>query len=356
MGPALNYLYGIPIYFGIVESNIADACLIILVGIVSFTLPHIIFKNRKLSLVFYNERHGWISLYPIFLISIMYGLIKLLIMLPYRISGFSKIELINLALPSIHYIYLLIQLYLCSFYLNIIYNKKLKRLYYLNLIIYVFYCMILGERDFIFPIFSIFILKTILGKRRDVIKYSFLSILLLCLATAIFFFRDSTQNTQGALGSILNQGSILFINSYVLKILDNGESFFYGYTYVNSIMNLLPSWLYKSSFNLQQWFHDLYAKNSTSGYGFSLDAEAYLNFGYYGVGVFFFLLSMYWKILLSKFNYSDFFRYMTFFSIGFTMYSLRNDSLALFKGSLYAALVYLFANTTSYLMVIGRKE
>ena len=72
--------------------------------------------------------------------------------------------------------------------------------------------------------------------------------------------------------------------------------------------------------------------------------------------MFFTSFSMYWKLLLNRFNNSDFFRYLMFFSIGFSMYSLRNDSLSLFKGTFYAIVIYVFVNTTSYLIAIWREK
>lgn len=355
-GPVINYLYGYNIYFGIVEQNIKDATLIMLVGLISFGLPHILFKSKQLSIENHSETHNWRSLYPIYICSIGYGLVRLLIMLPYRLGGASKVELINIALPSVHYIYLLLQLYFCAFYINIRKIKRLRRIFFTNLIVYIAYCLVISERDFIFTIFSFFIIKIILGNRKDFFIYSISSIVLIGFATAIFFLRDSSQETNGIIESVLNQGSILFINTYVLKVIEEGHEFFYGWTYINSIINLAPSWLYSTEFNLQRWFHELYAKNSTSGYGFALDAEAYLNYGYVGVAIFFSSFSLYWRLLIIKFNNSDFFRYLMFFSIGFSMYSLRNDSLSLFKGTFYAIIIYLFVNTTSYLIAIWRKE
>lgn len=355
-GPVVNYLYGFNIYFGIVEQNIQDATLIMLTGIASFTIPHILFRSKPLKVESYSEEHNWSSLYPIYLVSIMYGVFRLLIMIPFRLGGASKVELINIALPSIHYVYLLLQLYFCSFYINIKRKPKLKKIFFVNFFVYILYCLVISERDFIFTVFSFFIMNIILGKKRDFFIYSLCSLLLLVFATAIFFFRDDSQESASIISSILNQGSILFINTYVLKIVEDGHEFFYGWTYVNSIINLIPSWIYKTGFHLQSWFHNLYAKNSTSGYGFALDAEAYINFGYAGVIMFFTSFSMYWKLLLSKFNNSDFFRYLMFFSIGFSMYSLRNDSLSLFKGTFYAIVIYVFVNTTSYLIAIWREK
>jgi hypothetical protein len=355
-GPVINYMYGVNIYFGTVEANILDASLIMLLGIVSFAIPHIFIRSEKLSLNKSTIKHQWGSLYSIYTVSLVYGVFRVLLMLPYRIGGASKIELINIALPSLHYIYLIVQLYLCAFYINIKDDIKLKRIFFLNLAIYIIYCLIIGERDFIFTLFSFFIIKMILGNKKEFILYVLSSVVLILFATAIFFLRDSTQERASAISGVLNQGSILFINTYVLKIIENGHEYFNGWTYLNSIMNLLPSWIYKSDFNLQQWFHNIYAKNSTSGYGFALDAEAYLNYGYVGVVMFFTSFSLYWKLLIIKFNSSEFFRYLLFFSIGFTMYSLRNDSLSLFKGTLYAMLCYAFVNTSSYLMTIWRNK
>ncbi len=169
------------------------------------------------------------------------------------------------------------------------------------------------------------------------------------IGTAIFYFRDSSQNSEGTLHGILNQGSLLFINTFCLKLLNEGTNFFMGFTYWNSFLNLLPSWIYKTNFNTLDWFKNKYAAASTSGYGFALDAEGFINFSYPGVIVTFILLLLIQRKIAKNISKRPFYLYYSVFFTAFAMYSLRNDSLAFMKGSLYAILFYIMIFESSKL-------
>lgn len=356
-GPVINYLLDLPIYFGIVTENIPEASLIMLVGIGSFALPHLVWNNPKLEMPkISNERHDWEALKIAFAASCLYGAGKIALMMPMRIAGASKIQMINIALPQLHYIYLLIQLYLSAFYFSVKERPGLGRLYWLNIAIYIVYCLVVTERDFIFPLISIFIMRSLVGENKlSLIKMLAVGISFVLFGTMMFFFRDSNQEASSVLAATLSQGSILFINTFVLKVFQNGHDFFLGETFLNSLINLAPSWVYKTDYNNLDWFKNLYAAASDSGYGFALDAEGYINFGYAGVVMVFGSIALYWKLLLSKFEKSEFYRYLCLFSVGFVMYALRNDSLALIKGIVYAMIIYLALNTGSYLLSLRNR-
>lgn len=358
-GPVINYLLGFPIYFGTVEEQIPKACLIMLVGIVSLALPNF-FGEKKIAKVNIEriEPHRWQALKVALVLAIFYGAAKVLIVAPLRFGGASKIQMINAALPGLHYIYLLMQFYLCAFYFSAK-TSHMKKLYWGNFMVYLIYCLVIGERDFIFPLFSVLIFQSITkGRKKQGLKLLLAGLGLALGATAIFFFRDSSQESANPLAALLGQGSILFINTYVLKIFEGGAEFFHGETFLNSLLNLAPSWIYKTDYNNLDWFKSQYAAASDSGYGFALDAEGYMNFGLLGVFGLFILIGLYFKFVFKRFESSEFARYMSVFSVGFIMYALRNDSLALFKGHLYGAIIYLALNTTSYLISIrtGRSK
>ena len=160
------------------------------------------------------------------------------------------------------------------------------------------------------------------------------------VGTAIFFMRDATQAFDSPFVAILNQGSLLFINTFTLHLLDQGVSHFWGWTYLNSLLNLLPSGLAGTDFNLLNWFKAHYAPASTSGYGYGLDAEGYLNFSWLGVFVTFLGLGFLQRLSFNSRRWGDFFLYYSVFSFSFTMYCFRNDSLAFLKGNFYAIVSY----------------
>jgi hypothetical protein len=160
------------------------------------------------------------------------------------------------------------------------------------------------------------------------------------LATGIFFIRDSSQNSQGVLASILNQGSLLFVNTFSVKLLHERVDYFMGFTYLNSLFNLLPSWIFKTDFNTLDWFKNNYAAASTSGYGFGLDAEGYINFSYFGVFLTFLMILIIQRKIMKHIASHPFFVYYSVFFSAFTMYSLRNDTLAFLKGNLYGIIFF----------------
>src|SRR5262249_21517515 len=106
-------------------------------------------------------------------------------------------------------------------------------------------------------------------------------LLLGTLGTAIFFFRDVNQEFTSPWVALLNQGSLLFVNTYTLFLLDGRVGHFGGETYMHALANLIPG--VGVGFNLPDWLKDHYAFASNSGYGYGLDAEGYLNFGWAGV-------------------------------------------------------------------------
>ena len=73
---------------------------------------------------------------------------------------------------------------------------------------------------------------------------------------------------------------------------------------------------------------------------YPLDAEGYLNFGWLGVFATFLAIGLLQRRTFNMRRARDFVIYYAVFLSGFTMYCLRNDSIALFKGHLYAVVAY----------------
>lgn len=62
------------------------------------------------------------------------------------------------------------------------------------------------------------------------------------------------------------------------------EAHRYGATYLQTLISFLPI---RGKLDLGMWFKNKYAPGGTSGYGFAMDAEAYLNFGWAGPAIVF---------------------------------------------------------------------
>lgn len=336
-GPVINYLLGYNIYFGIPHSFIPEACLIFTTALATLVLGSFFWPAKKAA-EFNHTAPELGALIPIYIFSILYAIAAAAVVV---LGGASnKIDKIALAIPALHYNYLMIQIYLISFYF-LVKETGLKKLFYLNTLTYIIYSLVIGERDFIFPIISIlfhrFIFQT---EKKSSIKLMLSMGLLMILATGIFFVRDASQNSGGLIEAVLNQGSLLFVNSFSLKLLAERIDYMWGYTYLNSLLNLLPNWIYKTDFNTLDWFKNSYASTSSSGYGFGLDAEGFLNFSYLGVIISFLVILFIQRKTAKHLGGHPFFTYYSVFFCAFTMYSLRNDSLAFMKGNLYGILFF----------------
>jgi hypothetical protein len=346
-GSVISYLMGQKIYFGTQQEFIPEASLIFLIGLSTMILfSFLIPPPRDISKPPMSFRY--LAIKPLYAITSLYATATFLQVI---FSGglHSKIDKISLVNPSLHYPYLMIEVYLLSFFFLL--GPGYKKWFYINLVTYLNYNLVIGERDFIFPLASILLHQILLTQkgRSGYLKLIGLGALLMTIGTAIFYFRDSSQSSEGTLHGILNQGSLLFINTFCLKLLHEGTNFFMGFTYWNSFLNLLPNWIYKTNFNTLDWFKDKYAAASTSGYGFALDAEGFINFSYPGVIVTFILLLLIQRKIAKNISKRPFYLYYSVFFTAFSMYSLRNDSLAFMKGSLYAIFFYIMIFESSKL-------
>jgi hypothetical protein len=174
--------------------------------------------------------------------------------------------------------------------------------------------------------------------------------------TAIFFIRDSAQTFESPVAALLNQGSLLFVNTYTLYLLDHGQSHFFGLSYFYAFLNLLPSAVWTTGFNMPDWFRTQYAPGSTSGYGYGLDAEGFLNFSWPGIVVTFIGLSILQRKIFNLRHPRDFVLFYSVFSFSFMMYAIRNDSTAFLKGNFYAIVSYAALNFLASLLPKRRNE
>ncbi|RZF21649.1 oligosaccharide repeat unit polymerase [Halobacteriovorax vibrionivorans] len=338
MGPILNLILGNGIYFGTPKDYIHIASTNFLCAIATMSILSVLIRPRNTEIEEVRENFPLLNWIFIAFIFLAFFNITKIVTIGLNIDKVTKISLIG---NSIHYIYLLLQLFLTSFY-YLCRKNKTRRFYYLNFFTYIAYCLVTGERDFIFPLFSIvghLLIHHRTSFKKKLILTSSLSLLGIG-GTLIFLLRDATQKTTNYIESFLNQGSLLFVNAFTAKMVDIKYNFFYGETYLHSFLSLLPSFIYKSSYNNLAWLKDNYAPGGDSGYGFGLDAEGYMNFGYIGVIITFAIIVLIQRYCNYNINRGKFFKYYSVFFHGFTMYCFRNDSLAFFKGNLYAIIVY----------------
>lgn len=154
---------------------------------------------------------------------------------------------------------------------------------------------------------------------------------------------------ESAVQSLLGLGSNLFVTSRVAEWVPADEPHRFGGTYLATLGNLAPSFLLPGFrfASLPAWFKDNYAPTSTTGYGFGMEAEAYLNFGLGGPVLVFALwtaglvrLFDGWRLVPDALLH----RYAFTFMCPFSLYCIRGDSLMWAKGFCYAVgVVWLLA-------------
>jgi hypothetical protein len=343
-GPVINLLLGRPIYYGTIQSKIPEATIIFALALSGLLLGAILIKPRSKfdvgRLLRYKKEFTALRLGLVCAIFYTAGVI--LWNGPLLFGGFagqSKNQKIELLGASMHYGYLLIQFCLLSFYFLARNSSLTYRLYSINFLLYVVYCLLFEERDFILILVSIIIHRLTVGELRLNWKLVVFAVSLIYGATYVFVSRQGGERV--VVEDVLNQGSLLFVNTTILHWKDvYAVPFEYGSTYAHSLLNLLPSWIYQSEFSLPQWFRSIYAPGGDSGYGFSADAEAYLNFGYLGVFFVFAALALVQRGLCIRFDRHPFFAYMSVYFTAWLMYALRNDSVALVRGAFVASIVF----------------
>jgi len=151
----------------------------------------------------------------------------------------------------------------------------------------------------------------------------------------------TTAKEESVVQAILGLGSNLFIASRVVEWVPEEAPYEGGMTYVHTLVNLLPSFVLPQirQESLLDWFKQRYAPTSQSGYGFGMEAEAYLNFGFAGPLAVFAL----WGFLLCRLHAGYrvlpgalLYRYTYTFFVPFSLYCIRGDSLMCTKGLLYS--------------------
>lgn len=368
-GPVINYLLGWDIYFGTIISKIPEATMIFSLGMIGFFVAAFLIKSKsarlyqrdagegKQSTDFKWSRVSYPALHPFICVMIIFGFYQITnIMLHGRSE--SKLATIQ-QLGDLHYAYLLLQYFILPFYFFFQRTKSSRILFLTNILIYLCYCLIAQERDFIFIIISMIFhanyrdsqfKQTTFNLIKRNWRFATFCVILLVTAFVLSIERSSGLGYDSGAAGLLNQGSLLFVNTQILDFVDSGLPLQNGMTYVYSILNLLPRWAYSTDFRLIYWFKDLYAPTSESGYGFALDAEAYLNFGYIGVPIVIFILAGFQKYLFNRIKSHPFYLYFSIFYMATLMYSLRNDSLALLKSGLYACIFFFCITEMSRLL------
>jgi len=340
--PVLNILLGSPVYVGTVAERVPQASFGIALAVwamvaVDTVLPQRVREPGLRSLVY---RHPFL---PAVLSALALATCLILVVFGQGLLEASTKGERLAHIGPIHYWYLLIQLYAMSLFFTTRSSRTLRRAYFANAVAYVVYCLVTNERDFIFVIFAVFAHRLLLNpqlaplrnlRQQAVARVRQLGPLTLAvvalgalgLATFLFASRSAAVVDRAL---VLNQGSLLFIDTYVMDKVPDERPYEWGATYLRSVTPTRQS--------LADDFAREYAPAGDSGYGYSITAEAYLNFGMMGIPIVVFLVSFGHRILINRLKSSDWTMYFSVVYFTAWMYGLRGDSVQFIRTLVYGA-------------------
>lgn len=334
-GPAINIVRGDTFYVGI---NLAS----LTIPAIGFALASIgIFLAHKVVPIGTQtpdpKGRPDAALLPfITLVTAGYGAFQLVLTLA-PLLGANKLVQIA-AVGSFHYPYLLLQiLVVCSYFLCR--TLLAKQIWFLNLFVYVVYSLATSERDFLFVIIAILLHREIFLKKNRSVRFIVLAVLAAVAATLLATARQATRDGS-LVSSLLNQGSILFIDSHLSEKVPAELPYLQGATYLQAFGRPLG---FSDAAPLAEWFVSWYAPGSSSGYGFSLTGEAFLNFGLVGVPIVFFVLALIQRKLMNASGNADLPCYLSVVYLAALLYALRGDSAQIVSTMLYALVFYAIA-------------
>lgn len=232
-----------------------------------------------------------------------------------------------------------------------------------------------GRSEAVLIIALVLVLHNYLVKpftRKTLVVIAGLSILLLALLTTISQIRSNPnrfsgetyrmgQSDNAAVNAIGEMGWSMFCLVKTSNIVPAQEDYRYGSTYAYAFTSLIPNMGFwqihpaKKGANMANWLSD--TLGTSFGTGFSMCAEAYINFGYFGV-----LIMLFLGYIISSF-FNSFGLSIKTGNIAFVAFTLiifwfslkmpRNSFLGIVRGVFYFALpVYWF--TRGYIIKTNR--
>lgn len=353
-GPIFARELGFDIYSGINTDFIESSVFIFLISIISFYFGGFFgSKNRLVGKKYISTKLPSFSKIllapPLFIIvcGLLWGFFAGAFS-----GGVNKVERITL-LGIYHYI--VVTLMPCFF---IVYMGVFKRqdrdnkYYYFLLVLYAIYSYLTDERDFL--LFAVPVYFWWIGRVRSNLLYPVLMFfVLVSIFVMISFSRDGVLG-DGFLSSFLNQGSSLMVLTNVLAHLEITDGFIFGSSYASALINTFTLGMVRIGESMSTWLSNYYS-GGASAYGFSLEAEAYFNFGYVGVILVFFVIGFYSKrIELRAKDDLVLGRILYFHFLFFFIYAIRGESLVIFKSILYCYVIFILAFISSNDLKVAR--
>ncbi|MET0133369.1 MAG: O-antigen polysaccharide polymerase Wzy [Kibdelosporangium sp.] len=344
-GPLVNLLLDQPVYFGIVTGTVSQASTGFLLALVGLLAADLIKPQRS---SFDVERLVPVRTYDLLPLVLMclasYAAYVLATGGPEMI-GADKLARIELA-GQWHYPYLLLETFALALYVIARRTRFTRNLYWVNAAFYLVYCLVTTERDFIFVGFALLIQRQLFSRGVRSGRLILFGTAGVVLASGLATVRE---NLEFGVAQTLNQGPVLFVDSFVMNAVPESYPYRLGQTYLDAATSVLQvSWSDRPP--LDEWLVSLYAPGWIGGYGFSLTAEAYLNFGMLGIPVVFALIGLGVRSLVNRCDQSDLAAYLTVLAIAGLLNALRGDSAQLLKivvyGMVFFAVLHIVSSAT----------
>lgn len=334
-GPLVNVLMDEEVYQGIVEDRLAQASTGFLLALVGLLLADLVLPQRTGFVVDRQPPRNYLLL-PLVMVALSGYAVALVAIRGPLMVGADKLERIALA-GSWHYPYLLVETFALALWFAARRTPFTHALYWVNAGCYLVYCLTTNERDFIFLGFALLIVRGLFAgqvRSRGLVAFGVVGV---ALASALATMREGLAFS---VAQTLNQGSIPFVDTYVMTVVPDADPYRFGQTYVEAVASVVPRLRVGDRPPLDEWLVSLYAPGSNTGFGFSLTAEAYLNFGVAGIPVVFFLVGLGVRAVVNRCDRSDFTTYLTVVVLAAVCYALRGDSAQLVKSVVYGAVFF----------------
>lgn len=328
-GPLVNIALGNEYYSGINVTSLTIPALSFALAAAAVAVVHFILPQQLDLQVPPAPKKDYILLPWIYLSTISIGLVGLI-----RLGTIQADKLGAIAsIGPVHYPYLLLQILVVSTFF-LCRTDLARRLWWVNLVVYILYGFATSERDFLFVVASILVHRELLLQKERSVRAALIAMAAVALATTLATSRAAVGSTSTVV-NVLNQGSILFIDSHLSRWVPSLFPFERGGTFTDAILRPLRL---TDATPLAEWFVSVYSPGNPSGFGFSLSGEAYLNFGLVGVPVVFALLALAQRWLMNGSGSSDPRCYLSVVFFAAALYALRGDAAQIISTMLYASI------------------
>jgi oligosaccharide repeat unit polymerase len=245
----------------------------------------------------------------------------------------DKISRLEMAGPW-HYPYLLLESYALATYFIAARTGFYRSVYWINAGCYLGYCLVTAERDFLFVGLALLIHVQLFSPSMRSRRLVVLGAAGGALAALLAALREGKEFS---VSQALNQGSLPFVDTFMRDVVPAFYPYRNGGTYLDAVVGMLPG-VHRQP--LEGWLVDLYTPGAPVGYGFSLTAEAYVNFGPLGVPVVFLVLGLTLRWIVNRADRSDWWTYLSVVAVTAVFNGVRGESGQLVRIVLYGSAFY----------------